>query len=165
MIIDAVISAKRILELQPGYSMSLRHLHALLVRELGPAAGSYGEIYQQLRRKSDCFAILNAPRMLGGESWPGAVREAYDSALENAGLGACARVTLTDPPSSEHVNAHVIAALTATLADITLLAEGDEALTAYLEAASLDLAQLSTALMAAEADLPTILLPDPPPAA
>jgi hypothetical protein len=163
MIIDALLNAKRILEMQPGYSMPLRQLHAQLVRELGPGAGSYGEIYQQLARKSDCFAILNAPRMLGGDGWPGIVREQYDHALETAGLGACTRVTLTEPPGPESAT-DLLAVLSATLGEIISLADGDETLSAYIESATLDLAQLNRAITAAETILPTTPPPDPPPA-
>ena len=162
MIIDAVLIAKRILETQPGYSMPLRQLHARLVRELGPGAGSYAEIYQQLTRKSDCFAILNAPRVLGGDGWPGIVREQYDSALENAGLGACTRVTLTDPPVPESAT-DLIAVLSATLGEIISVANGDEAVTAYIEGATLDVAQLTRAITGAETGRPTTPPPDPQP--
>ena len=162
MIIDALLNAKRILEMQPGYSMPLRELHARLVRELGPGAGTYSEIYQQLRRKSDCFAILNAPRVLRGDAWPGIVREQYDNALEHAGLGACTRVTLTDPPLQDAA-ADLIAALNATLGEIVSLADGDEALAAYIESATIDLAQLNQVITGAGTSRPTTLPPDPPP--
>jgi hypothetical protein len=162
MIIDAVLNAKRILEMQPGYSMPLRQLHAQLVRELGPGAGSYSEIYQQLRRKSDCFALLNAPRVLGGHAWPGTVREQYENALEHVGLGACTRVTLTDPPVQDSA-ADLIAVLSATLGEIVSQADGDEALAAYIESATIDLEQLNRVITGAGTTLPTTPPPGPPP--
>jgi hypothetical protein len=165
MIIEAVMRAARILQAHPGHSMSLRQLHAELVREMGAAAGTYAEIYYHLRRKSDYFAILDSPRVLSGwESWPGTVREAYDSALDEAGLGACTRVSLAEPITQD-AGVELMALLSVTMGDIMALSDGNEALAAYIESATHDVAELNQILIRDAADRPTIPLPDPPPPA
>ena len=81
MLIDAVLRAARILQTIPGSSMPLVRLHAQLVRELGPAVGSYGEIYQQLKKRTDSFIVVDEARVLAGaDGWPGVVREAETDA-------------------------------------------------------------------------------------
>ena len=164
MKIDAVIRAASILQSRPGYSMPLVQLHAQLVREFGPAAGTYGEIYEQLARRSDSFALLNSPRVLGStDGWPGMVREAYDSALEHAGLGSCVRVALTEAAADEQ-SADLINALNVTLGALIAGSDGDETLAGYIEAATLELAELNRVLTGAETSHPTTPPPDPHPA-
>jgi hypothetical protein len=164
MLIDAVLRAARILQTSPGYSMPLARLHAQLIRELGPQAGSYGEIYQQLKKRTDSFIVIDAARVLSGaDNWPSVVREAYDSALEHAGMGACARVTLTSAQEGE-CNCELVAEIGATVATLTACCDGDEALAAYVERAARQLAELHQ-LMSGGTDLPTTPLPDPPPSA
>ena len=164
MMIDAVIRAASILQSQPGYSMPLVRLHAQLVREFGPAAGTYAEIYQQLRKRSDSFAILNTPRILGAtDAWPGLVREAYDDALESAGFGSCVRVALTET-QSETENADLLKALNVTLGELITRAADDENLAGYIESATHALAELNQVFTAAETSRPTTPPPDPRPA-
>jgi hypothetical protein len=163
MIIDAVLRAARILQTQPGYTMPLIRLHARLVRELGPDAGSYGQIYQQLKKRTDSFALIDTPKLLGGiESWPGLVQEAYDAALEGAGLGSCVRVTLVEIPTQAET-CDLITALNVTLAELASHCEGDDALAAYVEQATQQLDEINRIMLAAT-DRPTIRLPDLPPA-
>ena len=164
MIIDAVLRAAGILRSQPGYTMPLARLHAQLVSELGPdAAGSYGQIYQQLRKRGDSFLLFDTPRFLGSaENWPGRVREAYEEALDQAGLGSCVRVTLTEvPPSAE--TAELITALNSTMSLLANSCVGDEALEEYVELGTQHVAALTRALSLAEIARPTTLPPDPPP--
>jgi hypothetical protein len=162
MLIDAVLRAARILQSAPGYSMPLVRLHAQLVRELGSAAGTYGEIYRQLKKRTDSFIVVDGARVLdGSEKWPYLVREAYDSALENAGLGSCVRVSLTAAEGSEH-SCELLAVLGATISDLALAATGDETLTVYVERAAQQLTELNRALITAGTDLPTTPPPDPP---
>lgn len=163
MMIDAVLRAARILQSQPGYTMPLVQLHAQLVREMGSAAGSYSEIYQHLCKQRDSFAISNSPRLLtGADSWPGLVREAYDHALGGTGLGSCIRVTLTETESRDE-HADVVAALSTTIGELIANTSCDDVLTAYIEAATQELAEINSALTHAETARPTILLPDLPP--
>ena len=162
MLIDTVLRAARILESAPGYSMPLRRLHAQLVRELGPGAGTYAEIYQQLRKRTDSFIVVDGTRVLSGaDTWPGQVREAYDSALEHAGLGSCIRVSLTSAQEGEH--SALLAALGTTVAALTTGAAGDPAMQPYVESVARQLAELNRVIMTGERDRPTIPPPDPRP--
>lgn len=161
MSLDTLLSAARILQSQPGYTMPLARLHAQLVRELGPAAGSYAQIYQALRNRTDSFLIVDAPRVLATDSWPGGVREAYDAAMQDAGLGSCVRVMLTETPPRH--DADLLALLSTTLTELTVQCAGDRALTGYLERATVEIAELGR-LMAGAAGRPTTHPPDLPPA-
>jgi hypothetical protein len=162
MSLDALLCAARILQSQPGYTMPLARLHAQLVRELGAHAGSYGQIYQALKKRTDSFVLLDAPRVLGTDGWPGGVREAYDAALEGAGLGSCVRVMLTETPVPAECS-DLLAALGGTLADLTINSAHDGALKTYLERASLAAAELGRIMQGDAAVRPTTPLPDPPP--
>lgn len=160
MIIDAVLRAAGILQSQPGYTMPLVQLHAQLVRELGTAAGTYGEIYQQLCKRRDSFAMVNSPRLLtGADTWPGLVREAYDHALGGAGLGSCIRVTLIETESPQD-QSDIVAALTTTIGELIANTDSDDALSAYIETATHALAEISSAVTLAETVHPTTLPPD-----
>ena len=162
MLIDTVLRAARILQSAPGYSMPLRRLHAQLVRELGPGAGTYGEIYQQLRKRTDSFIVVDGARVLGGaDTWPGQVREAYDSALEHAGLGSCIRVSLACAQEGEQ--SALLAALGTTVATLSTGAAGDPTMQPYVEGVARQLAELNRVIMAGGTDRPTTPLPDPPP--
>jgi hypothetical protein len=164
MLIEAVVRAAHILRKQPGYTMPLAHLHAQLVRELGPEAGSYGQIYGQLQKRAESFVVLDSAKRLGGtETWPRAVREEYSYALDNAGFGCCVRVTLTEALPQAEADS-LLAALNSTMADLVLASEKDAALKDYVERATEQLAEFSRAMLAAAAARPTTLPPDPPPA-
>jgi hypothetical protein len=163
MLIDTVLRAARILQGTPGYSLPLARLHAQLVRELGAEAGSYGEIYQQLKKRTDSFIVLDAARVLdGSDNWPLLIREEYDSALEHAGLGSCVRVSLAAAQEGEQT-CDLMGALGATLAELTIAATGDEALTGYVERAAQQLAELNRVVFSGGTARPTTLPPDPPP--
>lgn len=162
MSLDALLSAARILRSQPGYAMPLARLHAQLVRELGPHAGSYAQIYQALKKRTDSFVMVDAPRILGADGWPGGVREAYDAALEGAGLGCCVRVMLTETPRPEET-ADLLAALSATLAELTVAAAGDDALAGFVECAAHQVAEIGSVTRGGAAVHPTTRLPDLPP--
>ena len=163
MLIDAVLRAARILQAIPGSSMPLVRLHAQLVRELGPAVGSYGEIYQQLKKRTDSFIVVDGARVLAGaDSWPGRVREAYDSALQHAGLGSCAHVSLTSAPDGQPT-CELLTALAATLAELTPGASDDQAMSDYVELAGQQLAEINRAIITGGTDRPTTPLRDPPP--
>jgi hypothetical protein len=162
MLIDAVLRAARILQSAPGYSMPLVRLHAELSRELGSDAGTYREIYQQLKKRTDSFIVVDAARVLdGSDSWPYLVREAYDSALENAGMGSCVRVSLTSAEEGG-ASCDLLTALGATVASLAIAATGDETLTAYVERAAQQLAELNRVLVSCGTAHPTIPPPDLP---
>jgi hypothetical protein len=157
MIIDAVLRAAGILRAQPDHTMPLARLHAQLIAELGAdAAGTYGQIYQQLRRQGDSFLLVDTPRFLrGSESWPGAVREAYAGALEAAGMGSCVRVTLTEVSGTAETE-ELITALHATMSVLAQCAGEDEALREYVAGGMRDVAEITRVLNLVETDHPTI---------
>jgi hypothetical protein len=161
MSLDALLSAARILQAQPGYTMPLVRLHAQLVRELGTGAGSYGQIYQQLEQRTDSFAIVNTPLVLGIDGWPGGVREEYDAAFGGAGLGSCVRVVLTETPLTNE-GSDLLCTVSVTLAHLSSSAGADRALAPYLESAARELAELTRIMQGDAAAHPTTLLPDPP---
>src|SRR4051812_33781539 len=88
--IKTLLRAAQILRAQPAHPMPLRALFAQLQRELGAESGTYTRLYLELKKRSDSFLLTDSPRLLDGANrWPMQVREAYDHALETAGLGAC----------------------------------------------------------------------------
>lgn len=160
MLIEALLRAARILKSQPGYTMPLARLHAQLVKEFGAHAGSYGQIYQQLQRRTDSFLILDSPKRIAGtDGWPGAVREAYESVLDNAGLGSCVRVTLTEPPPDPQA-ADLLAALNSTVAELMTAQEPDPALRNFVERATEQLTEINSVILNAAANHPTTPAPD-----
>jgi hypothetical protein len=162
MLIEAVVRAAHILRKQPGYTMPLAHLHAHLVREFGPEAGTYGQIYRQLQKRAESFVVLDsAKRLAGTETWPRAVREEYSHALDNAGFGCCVRVTLTEALPQPEADG-LIAALNSTMAHLVAASEQDAAIKDYVERATEQLAAFSRAMQAAAVALPTTLPPDLP---
>ena len=162
MLIEAILRAARILKAEPGYSMSLARLHAQLIAELGPQAGSYSEIYQQLQKRADSFMVLDSARRLDGtDSWPRPVREAYDHALDSAGFGSCVRVTLTEPPLEPEADS-LISALSNTIADLCAACEHDPALEEFLQRAKEQVFELNGIMLASAEARPTTPLPDPP---
>ncbi len=160
MLIEVILRAAHILRAQPGYTMTLSSLHAQLVTELGPQAGSYVEIYQHLRKRTDSFVLLNAPRLLSPEGWLGVVHE--NGAGSTGAAGSCMRVALTEPLDGE--DSDLVAAVNATISTLAACCVNDLTLAPYVERAAVEAAELSRVLANAAADHPTIPPPDPPPA-
>lgn len=160
MLIETILRAAQILRAQPGYTMTLSSLHAQLVAELGPRAGSYAEIYQQLRRRTDSFVLLNAPRFLAAESWRGVLRES--GAGEPGAAGSFVRVALTEPLGEE--DSDLVAAVNATVSALAACCVNDLTLAPYVERAAIEAAELSRALANAGTGHPTTPPPDLPPA-
>jgi hypothetical protein len=162
MLIEAVVRAAHILRKQPGCSMPLAHLHAQLVRELGPEAGSYGQIYRQLQKRAESFVVLDSAKRLGGtESWPRAVREEYSCALDHAGFGCCVRVTLTEGQLQGEADG-LVATVNSTMADLLAASERDPSLKDYVERATEQLSEFCRVMLAAAATRPTTPPRDPP---
>lgn len=162
MLIDSLLRAAGILQNAPGYTMPLVRLHAQLICELGVRAGSYGEIYQQLKKRTDSFIVVDGARLLdGADSWPGFIREDYDAALEHAGLGSCVRVSLAATQEGD-ATCELMTALGATLAQLAAGTGTDDALSEYLERGTQQLAEINR-VMFAERGRPTTPLRDPQP--
>lgn len=160
MLIETILRAAHILRAQPGYTMTLSSLHAQLVAELGPRAGSYAEIYQQLRKRTDSFVLLNAPRFLAAEGWRGVLHESGAGEAEAA--GAFVRVALTEPLGEE--DSDLVAAVNATISTLAACCAQDQTLAPYIERAAVEAAELGRVLANAGTDRPTTPPPDPPPA-
>ena len=165
MKMDVLFRVVHILRTQPGCTMPLSRLYAQLVQELGSRAGSYAEIYQYLRRQTGSFTLLNVPRVLvSAEGSGGRVRETYDEALEDAGLGSLVQVALTEY-IEEQDPADVATALTTTVGELARLCGDDLALSGYVERATHELVELTRVLAAVPAAHPTTPPRDLPPAA
>lgn len=164
MKLEAILRAAQILRAQPTYAMPLAKLHARLAEELGTDAGTYAQIYLQLKNRPQSFMVVDSPRLLDGtDHWPIQVREEYDVALEVAGLGACVRVALTEV-AVEDAQPGAIALAGATMTELWNAGEHDPVMREYVTRATRELEEISSLLWAdAEAELPTIPLPDLPP--
>ncbi len=160
---ETLLRAAQILRSQASHAMPLAQLHARLKQELGTGVGSYAHMYQQLKQQPGTFMIFDSPRLLlrGSERWPSQVREAYDQALDGAGLGACACVALAERPFEAEDGP--IARAGASLSALWRAAENDSALCEFLKAATRQLDEISAILARdAAAAHPTTRLPDPP---
>jgi len=164
MKLDALLRAAQILRSQPACAMPLVKLHARLAQELGPDLGSYADLYSQLKNRPQSFLIIDSPRLLpdtGG--WPRHVREAYDVALQGAGLGACVRVALTELPN-EGRDGDPLAFAGATVGELWAAADKDPTLLAFVTRAAQQLQEICAVMSPdASAEHPTIPLPHPPP--
>ena len=160
MKIEAVLRAAQILRTQPAYTMSLNQLHARLQSELGADAGTYGQFYLHLKNRPQSFTIIDAPQLLrGSDIWPAQVREEYDSVLENAGLGTCIRVALTEV-AIEEAQPGAIALASKTIGELWGAAQQDSVLCEFLAHASRQIEEISSLLADAEATRPTTPPPD-----
>jgi hypothetical protein len=163
MKLEAILRAAQILRAQPAYAMPLAKLHARLAEELGTDAGTYAQVYLQLKNRPQSFMVVDSPRLLAGtEYWPAQVRDEYDAVLEVAGLGACVRVALTEVV--EDARSGAVALAGATMTELWNAAEHDSVMREYVTRATRELEEISSLLsMDAEAERPTIPLPDLPP--
>jgi hypothetical protein len=163
MNIEAVLRAARILRGEPAYTMPLSTLHERLRKELGAEAGTYAQIYLQLKNLPQSFLMIDAPQLLHGtEVWPAQVREEYNSALGGVGLGACVRVALTEA-LAEEAHPGAVGLASKTVSELWAAAENDGVLLEYLSRAAHQLEEISSLLAAdAEAARTTTPPPDPP---
>jgi hypothetical protein len=161
MKIDTLLRAAQILRTQPARSMALVKLHSRLTDELGTDAGTYAQLYAELKKRPESFLLLDMPRLLdGAQRWPKQVREEYGSVLEGAGLGACVRVALNELPHSEVDDALSLAS--STVSELWAGLETDATLREYLQRAADQLEEISALLNASEAERPTTHPPDLP---
>jgi len=95
MNMDVERTAVRLLAERATPSLSLRELHALVVAEIGPGAGSYARFRDEIGGRADVFAIvLPDDPLIEAARWPSPVLTEYRSALQAAGLDAEPRVVL-----------------------------------------------------------------------
>ena len=161
MNVESVLRAAQILRMQPACTMSVRSLHARLQGELGPDAGSYAQVYHRLKNLPHSFVVIDAPQFLpGADIWPAQLREEYNSALEGAGLGSCARVALAEVTPDE-LRGGALGLASRTVAELWSIAQGDPVLREYLSAVAQQLEEISATLSDDEAAHPTIHPRDP----
>ncbi len=87
-----------------GHALTLQRLHELLLQELGPAAGTYHQLHQRLKKSSAPLRILERADPFPSElDWPADTRSVYERALQQAGYDTTPIVALTpaaeDPPT------------------------------------------------------------------
>ena len=149
MKLDTLLRAAQILRLQPSYAMPLARLHSCLAEELGGDAGTYGEVYRELKKRPQSFIVLDAPRLLTA----GGYHELGDEALP----AACARVSLTefaddDPPTD------ALGLAAATVSELWQRTTTDSVLRDHVAGVAEELeAIIAQAEWAREAAPPTIL--------
>jgi hypothetical protein len=89
-------AAARVLRACSTPSVSMRRLHALVVAEIGPEAGSYVRFKDAVRRRRDLFVVVDPDDPLGdGQPWPPSLLAEYRQALSAAGFDAEPVVVLT----------------------------------------------------------------------
>ena len=140
---QSILRAAEILRLQPGAAMSAPQLHARLVRELGPAAGSYAEMCHLLKNRPQSFMVLDAP---------------YCALLKDAGIESEARVALVenDDPSTSALDV-----ASQSMGSLWQNAQHDEELRAFLSGALEQLVEIGEVMKGDEAARPTTPPPDP----
>lgn len=145
MTLDALLRAASILRAQPSYAMPLSRLHACLTDELGSDAGTYGEIYHQLKKRPQSFMVLEP-----------------DPVLE-PGLGSYVHVTLIEDTLIDE-SPDVMGMAATTLNELWQRASSDNVIQDCLARATDQLVQLNSLITpAGEAERPTTRAPDPLP--
>lgn len=79
-----------------GYAASLQQLHGLLLRDMGPSAGTYHELYSRLKRARDFTIIERSNPLAPGVTWPAEARERYADAMHRAGVDVTPVVSLRE---------------------------------------------------------------------
>lgn len=133
MKLDTLLRVAQILRNQPAYSMPVTKLHACLTAEVGGDAGTYAQMLYALKQRPESFMVLEAPALIEDDS--------YSRLLDQAGLGACARVVLAESP--DPVDAVGLAAV--TLAELWARRGDDPAIRDYVAEATRRLAELTAA--------------------
>src|SRR5687767_6702537 len=137
MKLNALVRVAQILRSQPAYTMPLPRLHKCLAEELGTEAGSYAQMYHELKKRPYSFMVFDSPRLFDHDD--------YGSVLEDSGLGVCTRVALaelgTDDGGSSALSLACI-----TLTELWARADTDPLLREYLTQAASEMERLSETL-------------------
>src|SRR5688500_10530258 len=88
MKLNALVRVAQILRSQPAYTMPLPRLHKCLAEELGTEAGTYAQMYHELKKRPYSLMVLDAQRLLDHDD--------YGAVVEDSGLGACTRIALAE---------------------------------------------------------------------
>lgn len=137
MKLDTLLRVAQILRSQPAYTMPLSRLHKCLAEELGPEAGTYAQMYHELKKRPQSFMVLDSPRLLD--------HEAYGGLFDDAGLGACTRIALAELGAGDDLTSAVSIA-SATLSELWTRADTDPVLRDYLVQAAREMERISDAL-------------------
>lgn len=157
MKIELVVRAAHILRTEPGYTMPAVKLHTRLVAELGAEAGSYAEMQQMLKQRTESFMLLDAPRLLPTtEAWPPQIRAEYEAALQ--ATGSCTRVALVETSTREN---GALGMAGRTISSLWQVSEGNDSLRVLLRSAVDELAELDEIIGRGGAERPTTPLRDP----
>jgi hypothetical protein len=146
-------AAVRLLREHAVPSLSLRRLHAMVVAEVGPAAGSRARFADDLRRRRDVFVVVEPEDPLGEPSaWPPPLRAEYREAMSAAGIDADPVVVLTQreaqpsDPLGETADESLAAHLGRSLVALLARANGDPGLERALALAMAQTAAFERAL-------------------
>lgn len=122
--IEALVTEQ--LRLRTGRTMTLSTLHTNLVDEIGPAAGSYHQLYQRLKRCSHRIAMFERPNVVYTVSWPADCQADYERAMRQAGVDLSPLVTLV--PTQDDEPESVFSTLRATLLTLSKELQADATL-------------------------------------
>ena len=112
-----------------GQTMTLSDLHATLVDELGPAAGTYHQLYQRLKRSRHRFVLFERRNAVYPGEFPDECRTDYERALRTAGFDLSPVVTLA-PESDE--SSDVLSTLRETLLTLSKTLASEDAVASEL---------------------------------
>jgi hypothetical protein len=159
-IVDSIESwTTELLRRQAGRALSLQQLHALLLQELGPGAGTYHQLHQRLKKTAAPLRLLERTHPFPAEQdWPEDARARYQQALQDAGYDPSPIVALS--AASEEAP-DVLDELRTTLLDLSEQLQQESHFSADIVAALSGLAEIQE--QAARAARPTILPLDPLP--
>lgn len=114
------------LRLRNGQTTTLSTLHANLIDEIGPAAGTYHQLYQRLKRSTHRFALFERPNPVYTVSWPDDCQAEYERALRKAGVDLSPVITLV--PETDDEPECVFTTLRATLLALSQELQADAAM-------------------------------------
>ena len=147
-----------LLRRQAGRALSLQQLHALLLHELGPGAGTYHQLHQRLKKSAAPLRLLERTHAFPAElNWPDEARLRYQRALLAAGYDASPIVALAATPDD---TTDVLDDLRTTLLELSEQLQQESHFTADIVAALSGLAEIRE--QAVRAKPPTILPRDLP---
>ncbi|MGH7501378.1 MAG: hypothetical protein ACREL7_06410 [Longimicrobiales bacterium] len=136
-------------------SLSMRQLHARVVAEIGPAAGSYVRFADALRRRHDLFAVVEPEDPLADAApWPPQLLAEYRRALAAAGHDSEPVVVLMVPMPAgllmDEPEDSVIGQVGRSLADLLGPSRRDPALDRAIALSVVQTQTLARAVISAE---------------
>jgi hypothetical protein len=100
MKLDTLLRAAQILSVQPACTMPLTTLHACLAAEIGRDAGTYAQMYAELKKRPQSFMVLEAPSLVEDEAYEALTGFTWvtlaESTSEDRDALAMAGTTLTE---------------------------------------------------------------------